>query len=40
MGGQEPGSKGGGVEIVEAGFDVQKEGGDFQSGSLEGFYLM
>jgi len=36
--GQEPGSEGGGVDIVEAGFGVQKEGGDFQSWSPKGFY--
>jgi len=40
VGGQESGSEGGGVDIVEASFDVQEEGGDLQSGSLEGSYLM
>ena len=40
VGGQEPGSKGRGVDIVEAGFDVQKQGRALQSGSLKGFYLM
>jgi len=40
VGGQESGSKGGGVDIVEACLDVQAEGGDLQSGSLDGFYLL
>ena len=40
MGGQEPGSEGGRVDVVEAGCDVQEDGGDFQSGSLESLYLM
>ena len=29
MGGQESGSEGGGIDVVEATFDVQEEGGDF-----------
>jgi len=37
--GQDSGSEGGGIDIVEASFDVQEEGGDFQPGFLEGFYL-
>ena len=40
VGGQESGSEGGGVDVVETSFDVQEEGGDLQSGSLESFYLM
>ena len=40
MGGQESGSEGGGIDVVENTFDVQKKGGDFWSGHLEGFYLM
>jgi len=40
VGGQKSGSEGGGIDVVEASLDVQKEGGDLQSGSLEGFYLL
>jgi len=40
VGGQEPSSEGGGVDILEAGFDVEKEGGDLRPGSLEGSYLV
>jgi len=40
VGGQKPGPEGGGVDVVEAGFDVQEEGGDLMSGSLKGFYLV
>jgi len=40
MRGQESGSKGGGVDIVEAGFDGKEQGGDFQSGSLESLYFV
>jgi len=40
VGGQKPGSEGGGIDVVEASLDVQKEGGDLQSGSLEGFYFV
>ena len=36
-GGQESGSESGGSDVVEHSFDVQDGGGDFQSGSLEGF---
>ena len=32
--------EGGGVDVVEAGFDVPEEGGDLQSGSLEGLNLV
>jgi len=37
VGGQEPGSEDGGVDVVEGGFDVEKEGGGLEPGSLEGF---
>ena len=40
VGGQESSPEGGGVDIVEASFDVQKEGGDLQSRAVEGFYFM
>jgi len=40
VGGQESGSKGGGIDIVEARFDVQEEDRDLQSESLEGVYLV
>jgi len=40
VGGQEPSSEGGGVDIVEAGFDVEQEGGDLQPGSLKSSYLL
>ena len=36
MGGHEPSPEDGGVDIVEASFDVQEEGGALQSRSLEG----
>ena len=39
-GGQKSGSEGGGIDIFEASFDIQEEGGDVQSGSQEGFDLM
>ena len=35
MGGQKPGPKSWGVDIVKTSLDVYKEGGDLQSGSLE-----
>ena len=37
---QETGSDGGGVDLVEAGFDIEDEGGDLQPGSLQGLYLI
>ena len=40
MGGEESGSEGGGVDIVEAGFDVEKRGRDFEPGPLAGSYLV
>ena len=40
MGGQEPCSEGGGVDIVEAGFDIKEEGRDLQPGSREGLYFV
>jgi len=40
VGGQEPSSEGGGVDIVEASCDIKKEGGDLQPGSLEGSHLV
>jgi len=35
VGGKKPGSKRGGVDVVKAGLDIKKEGGDLQPGSLE-----
>jgi len=40
VGGPEPSSEGVGVDIVEAGFDIEEEGGDLQPGSLEGSYFL
>lgn len=39
MGGQESGLEPGGVDVVKAHLDVQEEGGDLYSGSLEGCHL-
>ena len=35
MSGQERGPEGGGVDVVEACFDVEEEGGDLEFGPLE-----
>jgi len=40
VGCQRSGPEGGGIHVVKACFDVWEEGGDFQSGSLEGRYLL
>lgn len=39
VGGQESGSEGGGIDVVEATFDVQEECASFSIRSLEGHYL-
>ena len=39
MGGQESSPGGGGVDVVEASFDLKEEGGDLGSRSLERLYF-
>ena len=38
--GKEDGPKPSGIDVVKASFHLEEEGGDFQKGSLEGFYLV
>jgi len=40
MGTEESGPEGGGVDVVEASFDVQEEGGDLQLRALESPYIV
>jgi len=40
LGGEKSGPEGRGIDIVEAGFDVEEEGGDLQSGSLKSLYFV
>jgi len=40
VGDEEPVSEGGGINVVKDGFNIEEEGGDLHSGSLEGFYFV